>query len=299
MSRLSVAACSALALCCFAGNSLLCRAALSRDLVDPASFTALRLVSGTATLWLILRARGEGRSGSGSWPAAAALFLYAAAFSLSYRGLTAATGALLLFGAVQVTMVGVARWRGERFGGLQLLGSVAAVGGLVYLVLPGVTAPPIGSAALMLIAGCAWGSYTLFGRSAVDALAETAGNFARTVPLTVALMATWWFIESWGAIEPATVRVGAEGAALAVASGALTSGVGYAIWYAALPSLPSITAAALQLSVPVLTGFGGALWLAEAPSARLVISAIATLGGIGLVIAASRDRAKSIEGESP
>ena len=225
--------------------------------------------------------------------------MYAAAFSLSYRGLAAATGALLLFGAVQVTMIGVARWRGERFDGLQLLGSVAAVGGLVYLVLPGVTAPPAGSAALMLISGCAWGAYTLFGRSAVDALAETAGNFARTVPLTVGLMAAWWLVETWGALAPVSVRVGAEGAALAVASGALTSGVGYAVWYAALPSLPSITAAALQLSVPVLTGFGGAIWLAEAPSARLVVSALATLGGIGLVIAASRERQETDEGGFP
>ena len=284
MSPILVACLAALALCCFAGNSLLCRAALANDLVDPATFTSLRLVAGAVTLGLILRFR-RGR-GTGSWAGAAALFIYAVAFSFSYRGLSAATGALLLFGAVQITMLGVARFRGERFGRLQLFGSALAIGGLVYLLLPGVSAPPLVSAALMVLAGGAWGAYTLLGRSAVDALAETAGNFARTVPSALVLIAAWWLFAQRGGA--AIAEPSAQGAVLAMASGALTSGVGYAIWYAVLPSLSSITAATLQLSVPVLTGFGAAVWLAEAPSVRLVVAAIATLGGIGLVILASK-----------
>lgn len=292
MSRSLVALCSMLALCCFAGNSLLCRAALAQDLIDPATFTMLRLLSGALVLWLVLYLRSRitggavGQAPAGSWIGATALFAYAAAFSFSYRGLTAATGALLLFGAVQVTMLAVAKLAGERFGRRRLLGSSIAVGGLVYLLLPGVSAPPPGDAALMLVAGCAWGAYTLIGRSATDALAETSGNFARSVPLAIALMVAWWLVGRTGGENG--FDLGVEGAGLAIASGALTSGVGYAIWYAALPSLPSITAATLQLSVPVLTGFGGALWLAEVPSARLFVAASATLGGISLVTVASR-----------
>lgn len=290
MSRLFVAALAALALCGFAGNSLLCRAALAGDLVDPASFTLLRLASGALTLAVILRLRRRrDPTTTGSWGGAVALFVYAAAFSFSYRGLTAATGALLLFGAVQITMLAVARARGERFRGLQFAGSALAIAGLIYLVLPGVAAPPLGAAALMLVAGIAWGAYTLIGRTAVDALAETTGNFARAVPMAVLLAVAWW-LAGRGVGRAAGLEV--EGAVLAIASGALTSGLGYAIWYAVLPFLSSITAATLQLSVPALTGVGGAVWLAEPPSARLVLAGLVTLGGIGVVIFTSKERAQ-------
>lgn len=284
MSRPAVIVLSALAMCCFAGNSLLCRAALADDLVDPATFTTVRLLAGAAILWLLVRLRSTNRSSGagGSWRGAVALFAYAAAFSFSYRALTAATGALLLFGAVQITMILVSRLQGERFGARQAVGSMVAVGGLVYLVLPGVAAPPLHSASLMLASGVAWGAYTLFGRSARDAVAETAGNFLRAVPMTLLLSAVWW---------RASHGTG-EGLLLAAASGAVTSGLGYALWYAALPALRSITAATLQLSVPVLAGLGGTLLLGEVPSVRLVVAGFAILGGIAVVIS-SRSPAES------
>lgn len=276
MPRATVVALSALAICCFAGNSLLCRAALADDLVDPATFTTVRLLAGAATLWLLVRLRSANRSSGagGSWRGAVALFAYAGAFSFAYRALTAATGALLLFGAVQITMILVSRLQGERFGARQAVGSMMAVGGLIYLVLPGVAAPPLDSASLMLAAGVAWGAYTLFGRSARDAAAETAGNFLRAVPLTLLLSAVLWR-SSHGT---------GDGLLLAAASGAVTSGLGYALWYAALPALRSITAATLQLSVPVFAGLGGALLLGEVPSVRLVVAGAAILGGIAVVI---------------
>ncbi|MFN9678421.1 MAG: DMT family transporter [Betaproteobacteria bacterium] len=277
---------TALALLAFAGNSLLCRAAL-RDAaggaaIDAASFTAIRFASGAAALWLLLRWRAATPQSAaplpGSWGSAAALFIYAAAFSFAYLSLGAATGALLLFGAVQATMIGVALARGERLRPVQAAGALLAFGGLVALLLPGLTAPPAGGAALMLAAGAAWGAYSLRGRSADarsgNATAVTAGNFARAVPmaLALALAALPW------------AHLDAPGVALAVASGALTSGVGYAIWYAALPALRATHAATVQLAVPVITALGGVLLLAEPLHLRLVLCAALVLGGIALVV---------------
>ncbi len=265
-----------IAMLAFAGNSLLCRVALRDTTIDPASFTTLRIVAGALMLWLIVRLRSQAlpASGSGNWPSAIALFVYAAAFSQAYVGLSTGTGALLLFGAVQATMIGVGLWRGERLGGVQSVGLWLAGAGLVGLLLPGLSAPPLAGALLMLASGAAWGIYSLRGKGAGDPTRVTAGNFIRAVvPATVMTLATL-----------PLARLDLAGTAYAVASGALTSGVGYAVWYSALRNLRVTTAATVQLSVPVLAAVGGTVLLAEPLSMRLVLASATILGGIALVI---------------
>jgi drug/metabolite transporter (DMT)-like permease len=276
---LRVAVLTALPLLAFAGNSLLARLALGDTAIDAASFTAIRLVSRAVVLWLLVRLRtrlpkGAPATGVGSWASGAALFAYAAAFSFAYLTLAAATGALLLFGAVQVTMTGAALLRGERLRRVQVLGVALAFGGLVALLLPGVTAPPLAGAALMIAAGIAWGVYSLRGRAAGDPTLVTAGNFLRAAPLglALALAALPW------------LRLDLSGALLAIASGALTSGLGYALWYAALPSLGATRAATLQLSVPVITAVAAVLLLGEPLTLRLILCGVAVLGGIAMVV---------------
>ncbi|GEP55643.1 hypothetical protein RSO01_28090 [Reyranella soli] len=258
----------------FASNSLLCRAALRETEIDAASFTAIRLASGALMLIILLRMRGVRPSSGGSWPMAVMLFAYAVFFSFAYRDLTAATGALLLFGAVQLTMMAWGLWRGERIAGWRLLGLVIAVGGLVVLLLPGLAAPPPHAAALMLGAGAAWGVYSLLGRGAGEPIAATGGNFLRTVPFAAALILTAYGRET----------VDYTGLAYAVVSGALTSGLGYVLWYAALPALSATSAATIQLSVPAIAAIGGAVLLAEPITARLLLASAAILGGIALTI---------------
>lgn len=274
---------TALAMLAFAGNSLLCRVALKATAIDPASFTSIRLASGALALWLIVRLRADASAPpAGSWRSALALFAYAATFSFAYIGLTAATGALLLFGAVQVTMITYGLWSGDRLSRRQWAGLAMAVTGLTGMLLPGLSAPPLSSAALMLAAGIAWGVYSLRGRGEGDPTAVTAGNFLRAAPL--ALILSVLTITS-GSLDSA-------GVGYAMASGALTSGVGYAIWYAALPGLRATSAATVQLSVPVITALAGVLLLSEPLTARLVLASAAVLGGIALVIA-SRQAAKA------
>ena len=263
-----------LAMIAFAGNSLLCRLALQQTAIDPASFTALRLVSGALTLWLIVRVRSSSHSAAGSWPSALALFGYAAAFSYAYVSLSAATGALLLFGAVQATMLGYGLWMGERLRRRQFIGLALAMSGLVGLLLPGLSAPPLAGALLMLGAGVAWGIYSLRGRGAGDATRVTAGNFLRAVPMALLLALA---ALPWSSLDIA-------GFWYAIASGALASGVGYAIWYSALRGLRATSAATVQLSVPVITALGGIVFLGETISLRLLITSAAILGGIALVI---------------
>jgi len=270
--RARVLGLTALAMVAFAANSLLCRLALREASIDPASFTAIRLVSGALVLLLIVRMRG-GSVRTGSWMSALALFVYAAAFSFAYVSLTAATGALLLFGAVQVAMVGHGLWRGERLRGWKLVGFVLALTGLVGLLLPGISAPPAIGAGLMLSAGIAWGVYSLRGRGAGDATCVTAGNFLRTVPAAVVLM----LLARHGVLD----RVGI---AYAIASGALASGLGYAVWYSVLPELRATSAATVQLSVPLLAAIGGIAFLGEALTPRLLVAGVAVLGGIALVV---------------
>ena len=258
----------------FAGNSLLCRMALTATSIDAASFTTIRMVSGALTLWCIVRARRGSVEGKGSWPSALALFAYAAAFSFAYLTLTAATGALLLFGAVQATMIAWGLRSGDRFGPWQIAGLACAIAGLVGLLLPGLSAPPLVGAALMLSAGVAWGIYSLRGRGAGDPTRVTAGNFMRAAAFSGALSL---------AMLPA-VSIDAAGALYAIASGALASGLGYVSWYSALTHLSASVAATVQLSVPAIAAAGGVLLLGEELTVRLVLASAAILGGIALVI---------------
>lgn len=269
-----------LALVGFAANSLLCRAALGARAIDAASFTAIRMASGALVLAAIVLARrafsAEPPADTrGTWPSAIALFAYALAFSLAYRRLSAATGALVLFAAVQVTMTGTSVARGYRPRVLEWLGIALATGGLVALVAPGLAAPdPIG-ALLMALAGASWGVYSLRGRAAVDPLATTAANFVRTLPLVGITLA----------IALATsLHANATGVALAIASGALASGVGYSLWYAALPALAPSVAAVIQLGVPVITAAAAVVLLDESLSVRFVLASAAVVGGIMLAI---------------
>ena len=265
---------TSLAMIAFAGNSLLCRAALKHTVIDPATFTSVRLLSGAIALWLVVSMRTGTRVQGGSWPSALALFAYAAAFSFAYVDLSAGMGALLLFGAVQATMILFGLWQGERLNRWQGIGLAAALGGLVALLLPGLSAPPLHSAILMVGAGIAWGVYSLRGKGAGDPLAATTGNFLRAVPFAVIL----------SLVLLTMARVDAEGIAYAIASGALTSGVGYAIWYAALRGLKATSAATVQLSVPVIAAIGGVILLGEPITLRLLGASIAVLGGIALVV---------------
>jgi drug/metabolite transporter (DMT)-like permease len=270
---------TALAMLAFAANSLLTRLALAAGHIDAASFGSVRLASGAIALAAIVHWRGGAPTAAkADWLAATMLWLYVACFSFAYLSLAAGTGALILFGCVQLTMFAVGLWRGERFAAVAWAGFVLAVAGFVVLVLPGLAAPPPLGSALMALAGIAWGVYSLRGRGAGEPVAATAGNFMRAAPLALVL----------SLFTAASAHANALGIALAVASGALTSGLGYVIWYAALPRLAALHAATVQLAVPVLAAIGGVLLLGEPLTARLVLASAAILGGIALVLAARR-----------
>jgi drug/metabolite transporter (DMT)-like permease len=285
------------AMIAFAGNSLLCRLALKQTSIDAASFTFIRIFSGATALWFIIKIRRKllvDRTASplvdmssdsslasrhlslrraGNWPSALALFAYAAAFSFAYNSLSAGTGALLLFGAVQATMIFWGLRKGEWLRTPQLVGLAVAVSGLVVLLFPGLSAPPFGGSTLMLGAGMAWGIYSLRGK-VKNPVSATAGNFLRAVPFAVAvciIMLPW-------------ARLDRTGIGYAVISGAITSGLGYVIWYTALPGLKAAGAATVQLSVPVLAAAGGILLLGEPITLRYLCASIAVLGGIALVV---------------
>ncbi|MCY1279822.1 EamA-like transporter family protein [compost metagenome] len=264
-----------LAMLAFAGNSLLCRLALKATSIDAVSFTGIRILSGALMLGLLLRFRGGARIG-GDWRGAAALFVYAAAFSYAYVQLDAGAGALLLFGAVQVSMILAGLLRGERLAGQALLGFLLALGGLLAQLLPGASAPPLEGALLMLLAGVAWGLYSLLGRRGGDPLAVTTGNFLRAIPFA-ALLALAFHSQ---------LRLDTAGLIYALLSGAATSGIGYAIWYSALPGLSAIQGASVQLSVPILATLSGAVVLGEHISSRLLLVSLAVLGGIALILLA-------------
>ena len=274
MSYARVIALTSLAMIAFAGNSILCRLALKDTSIDAASFATIRLLSGAVMLWLVARMGRGTLTGRGNWLSAFALFVYAAGFSFAYVSLPAATGALLLFGAVQATMIGRGIWAGERLRLLQFVGLVLALAGLVGLLLPGLTAPPLYGSVLMLGAGVAWGIYSLRGKGAGDPVRVTGGNFLRAVPIAAAL----------SVITYQGASLDGAGLLYAVSSGALASGIGYAIWYTALPALKATNAATVQLSVPVIAALGGIIFLGETVTLRLVLASIAILGGIALVI---------------
>ena len=319
----------------FAGNSLLCRAALKQTGIDAATFTVVRIFSGAVALWLLISIRrwltddriatplaagSKTRVGfpspssspkgkddclspsemvrmrvldwkdAGNWISALALFTYAAAFSFAYVDLSTGTGALLLFGAVQATMMLWGLHKGERLDAIQIAGLAVAVAGLVILVFPGLSAPPLIGSILMLGAGVAWGIYSLRGKGVQNPASVTAVNFVRAVPLSVVV---WIFFLPW-------VHVDSAGVIYAIISGAITSSLGYVIWYSALPGLKAASAATVQLSVPVLAATGGILLLGESITLRYVLASIAVLGGIALVVLTlhSKDQAASLTGQS-
>jgi len=262
------------ALTAFAANSILCRLALGAGAIDAASYATVRLASGAVILALLVSARRSGGS-RGDWSSAAALFVYAVPFSFAYRTLSAGTGALVLFAAVQATMISAGVARGERPRAIGWLGVVLALAGLAWLVRPGLAAPSPEGAGLMAIAGISWGVYSLRGRRSATPLADTAGNFARAALLSAAASAA----------ALGSAHASARGILLAALSGSLASGAGYAVWYAALPRLAATTAAAVQLAVPVLAAAGGVGLLGERVTLRLVLASAAILGGIALAVA--------------
>ena len=269
---------TALTMLAFAANSVLCRLALSHTAIDPAGFTLVRIASGAAMLWVLANGLGKRKGVAGSWKGAATLVVYAIAFSLAYVSLPAGTGALLLFGSVQATMIATGLVKGERLSLGQWAGLALALAGLVTLVAPGVSAPPPLGAALMVLSGVFWGIYSLLGRGASDPVATTAGNFIRGVPLAIlpaAILAGQLNPDPWGILY-------------AVLSGTLASGCGYILWYSVLPRLSSAQGASVQLSVPVIAALAGAALIGEALSLRLCIASAAVLGGIALVISGRR-----------
>lgn len=282
--------CTAFALVAFAMNSVLCRLALGKATIDAASFSTIRLGSGAAMLLLItaISKRKIFSTARGNWVSAILLFLYAVAFAFAYTSLSAGTGALILFGSVQATMIFAALRSGERPSLLEWAGLFLALIGLVYLMFPGLTSPSLTSSALMVIAGISWGFYSLRGRGAKDPLAQTTNNFVRALPLAIVV----------SLIMFSGNHVSTEGALLAVLSGALASGVGYVIWYTALRGLTATRAATVQLAVPVLAAVGGIVLLSENISLRLLLSATMILGGVGLTLVRRKHSAQTATAET-
>jgi len=260
----------------FAANSVLCRLALGENSIDASGFTSIRLISGALVLYIILIASSTNQkpNSKGSWLSALMLFTYAAAFSFAYITLDTGTGALILFGAVQITMILHTVISGNRLHIFEWLGMIIAFAGFVYLVLPGVSAPPLSGFLLMSLAGIAWGVYTLRGRDTTDPKSDTSYNFLRSIPFVIALLIF--------SIKDLTLS--SQGVWLAILSGGITSGIGYVIWYIALRRLSTTIAAVVQLSVPLLAAIGGVLFVTEDISVRLIFSTVLILGGIFIVI---------------
>jgi drug/metabolite transporter (DMT)-like permease len=274
---------TSITLLAFAGNSILCRMALRDGAIDPASFTSIRLLSGAVALLLIVRltSRDSSIRDHGGWTSAFVLFLYAICFSYAYISLSAGAGALILFGFVQGTMIAMALWAGDRPNISEWLGWALAFGGLVWLLVPGIEAPPALGTSLMALAGIAWGVYSIRGREETNALVSTCSNFVYSIAFVVIL----------SAITYTSADMTKRGILLAVISGAITSGVGYVIWYAALNYLRAMQAALVQLSVPAIAAVGGVMLLAEPISLRLLISGVLILGGISLALVQKFHRA--------
>jgi drug/metabolite transporter (DMT)-like permease len=330
MSSVRIFVLTLLAMIAFASNSLLCRAALKQIHIDAATFTFVRIFSGAVALCLFMNVRrkitvdrtapplaggsktrvgfpspqsspkGRGGSfslrekvgmrGSGNWISALALFVYAAGFSFAYTSLSAGTGALLLFGAVQATMILWGLHKGERLDAIQIVGLVAAVTGLIALLLPGLSAPPAIGSILMLGAGVSWGIYSLRGKGEQNPASATTGNFIRAAPFAVALSIIFLM----------QTHLDLAGVTFGIISGAITSGLGYVIWYSVLPDLKAASAAIVQLSVPVLAATGGILLLGEPITLRYVLASVAVLGGIAFVVVTplSKDQTASPAGQS-
>ncbi len=267
---------TSLAMLAFAGNSIICRLALRDGAIDPATFTSVRLLAGAITLLLVISVtrRNTPFRSHGSWLSALILFLYAVAFSYAYITLSAGAGALILFAFVQATMIAFGLWSGDRPRATEWLGWLVAFAGVIWLVLPGVEAPPAGGALLMALSGVAWGIYSIRGRNESEALSSTTSNFLLSVVFVIALA-----LATFG-----NAQVSMRGVLLAVLSGALTSGIGYVIWYTALDYLSAMQAAMVQLSVPAIAAAGGVLLLAEPVSMRLLVSSALVLSGISIAL---------------
>ena len=265
----------------FAGNSVLCRLALGENQLDAASFTIIRLLSGIVMLLLISQTNGSQTSGSRSsltqqinWLSSGALFLYAVTFSYAYLSLDTGTGALILFGAVQITMILASSLLGKQLYWAEWLGVAIAFLGFVYLVLPGITTPSFQGFILMTLAGGSWGIYTLQGKNSRQPIINSATNFLYTLPFVLTLLI----------IELPNSELSQPGIILAVLSGAIASGVGYTTWYMAVRNLATVKASVVQLLVPILAALGGVLFAGEVISLRLIISSLLILGGIILVL---------------
>jgi drug/metabolite transporter (DMT)-like permease len=280
-----IVALTAAAMIAFAANSVLARLALAHEGADPLAYTGIRLASGALALTILITLVDRSRPFrvAGSWAGGAALFGYAIAFSVAYIMLGAGTGALILFASVQIGVIGWAIVRGDRPRLLEWAGLAVAFAGLVYLVSPGLVAPPMLGALLMLAAGLCWAAYTLIGRGSSSPLADTAGNFIRCLPVALPLILLGML---WHGIDPIAT-------AYAVASGVIASGVGYAIWYTALPHLTRTRAAIVQLTVPAIAAIGGVLLISETLTSRLVVSSIAILGGVAFALLTSERRKRS------
>jgi len=274
MSASRISLLTVLSLLAFAGNSVLCRIALKETEIDAATFTSVRLISGALVLWLVSKVFRREQRGKGNWTSAFALFVYAAAFSFAYISLSTATGALILFASVQATMIGHSVWSGDRFQTPQIVGLVVAFAGLVGLLLPGLSSPPLIASVLMLASGVAWGVYSLRGKGIGDPTRVTSGNFLRATVFALLLLILF----------RSDVNFDSVGIVYAIASGAIASGLGYALWYSVLPWLKATSAATVQLSVPLIAAFGGILVLGESPTLRFVFASLAILGGIALVL---------------
>jgi drug/metabolite transporter (DMT)-like permease len=274
MSRLRIILLTSLAMLAFAGNSLLCRIALKETGIDAASFTTIRILSGGLALLFIAGMQGTVRRMAGDWLTAFGLFVYAACFSFAYVSLSAGTGALLLFGAVQASMLGYGLWRGERLVIRRVVGLLCAFAGIVGLMLPGLTAPPLLGAALMIISGFAWGFFSIRGKGTGDPVLVITGSFVRAAPFAILLSIVMF---SSASLNPA-------GIGFAVLSGALTSGVGYILWYTVLRGLTMTGAATVQLTVPMIAAAGGVVLLGEPVSLRLVLASIAIIGGVAFAL---------------
>jgi drug/metabolite transporter (DMT)-like permease len=263
---------TAFALAAFAANSILCRMALRSGSIDPATFTSIRFFAGAITLCLVLLLGAKRVSLRGHWVSALILNAYAIGFSFAYIHLTAGIGALLLFGAAQIVMIGAGFLAGERINKIIVAGWVIAIAGIVILTAPSVSSPPLGDSALMLAAGIAWGWFSLRGRGSKNPIAENAGIFVWSIPMALLIN-----------LSPiAKTFAATNGIVLAAVSGSIASGLGYAAWYTALPKLKAITAANLQLTVPAIAALGGAVLFHEAITFRLLLSAAMVLGGVAL-----------------
>ncbi|WP_293368159.1 DMT family transporter [Nevskia sp.] len=271
-AALRIALLTALTLCCFAANSILTRVALRDGGMDGLAFAVIRVASGALMLLFLLSRRGEGRRAlAGDWPSALALVIYAAAFSVAYLSIPSGTGALILFGSVQVTMIGAGLIQGERPPWQEWGGVLVSMSGLLVFLLPGLQRPPLAGSVLMLAAGMAWAAYSLRGRGNRDPLAATAGNFVRGLPL---VLVPWVLFGS--------VEMNPVGVACALASGALASGLGYALWYTVLPMLTALRASLVQLAVPVLVTVFGVLFLGEPLGLRLLTGMAMIVGGLAM-----------------